>query len=145
MVKSSKVYLSGSECRSAIERYRRYHGSPWIAAASRIATKRDALASVRPMAQRDVSKSAPTPPHHLGMHLGGAISLRIQDKICFNGKPTEFFSPGSSGLFTRLRDASHHQGMSSSAPPAGLEPATCALEVRCSIQLSYKGQSLAVE
>jgi hypothetical protein len=28
---------------------------------------------------------------------------------------------------------------SRSAPPAGLEPATCGLEVRCSIQLSYRG------
>ena len=26
------------------------------------------------------------------------------------------------------------------APPAGLEPATCGLEVRCSIQLSYEGR-----
>ena len=26
------------------------------------------------------------------------------------------------------------------APPAGLEPATCGLEVRCSIQLSYRGR-----
>jgi hypothetical protein len=25
------------------------------------------------------------------------------------------------------------------APPAGLEPATCGLEIRCSIQLSYEG------
>ena len=25
------------------------------------------------------------------------------------------------------------------APPAGIEPATCGLEVRCSIRLSYEG------
>src|SRR5215210_6509282 len=28
---------------------------------------------------------------------------------------------------------------SSEAPPAGFEPAACGLEVRCSIQLSYRG------
>lgn len=35
-------------------------------------------------------------------------------------------------------------GSSLQAPPAGLEPATCGLEVRCSVHLSYGGSAASL-
>src|SRR4051794_12917619 len=39
---------------------------------------------------------------------------------------------------TQISDSCRFPGLSG-APPGGLEPPTCGLEVRCSIQLSYRG------
>ena len=51
-------------------------------------------------------------------------------------------APPAGGRRPESGARSGHQA-NSEAPPAGLEPATCGLEVRCSIQLSYRGRPRA--